>query len=270
MTHLDRLQGAWWRSLIEWPDGTRDVTTKVLWLQGPTFYIDLRQPFPMSDFGKIRALRDLDAAQVEALAAQEGFAGVLLEHPTCFEWTRQIDFQPKPIYSDRGTLEDRGEVMVERGCDVDYIEHWHRDAAVSGTGYAVKLRDRASGCPAMIVGVGDRFMFARARAASLDESRPLLDYVRDAPTLTAAQDLVDCELSLGVVEDGWRIERSSLPFRVGADLELRMDAGLLTTSDITPDGAPVRRIWDIQNGEGDFAAAFGAGAQPALQSDGRA
>jgi hypothetical protein len=38
------LTGLWRRSLIIWPDGRRDETTDVAWLQGERASIDLRQP----------------------------------------------------------------------------------------------------------------------------------------------------------------------------------------------------------------------------------
>jgi hypothetical protein len=43
---LNDLPGVWRRSLLAWPDGTRDTTTTVLWVQGPTLYADLRQGVP--------------------------------------------------------------------------------------------------------------------------------------------------------------------------------------------------------------------------------
>jgi hypothetical protein len=258
MTRLDQLQGTWRRSLIEWPNGDRDVTTRVTWLQGPSFYADLRQPSGTIGFNGVRALRDLDAAQVEALAGQEGFAGILVQHEDCFEWTRQIDFQPKPIYSDRGTLVDHGGVMIERGCDIDYVEHWHRVGGGHTSAAALRLSDRRSGCLALIVCAGGRFMFARSRGAALDESRHLLEYVREARSLTEAQDLVDCELSLGTIGARWLIEHSSLPFRVGAGLSLRLKGESFVTADVTPAGRPIERAWSILSREGNIDEILGA------------
>jgi hypothetical protein len=256
-THLDRLQGYWRRSLIEWPSGDRDVTTQVTWLQGPRCFVDLRQPVPFCDYGCVRNLRDLDATQLEALALQEGFAGILIQHEDCFEWTRQIDFQPKPRHADKGTLDDQGDRLVEHGYDVDYVEHWHRDDGERAPAGALTLRDRRTGVLGMMVGVGPHFMFARGRKVSLDESRPLLDYVRAAPSLIAAQDIIDCELSFGSNQSGWRIERSSLPYRVGVDLSPRYEGGSLFTRDVMPNGVPGERSWAILAQEGDLSKLLG-------------
>jgi hypothetical protein len=54
---LTALRGLWTRSLIAWPDGRRDTTTSVRWLQGPEIYIDLRQPANRPDFSGVGALR---------------------------------------------------------------------------------------------------------------------------------------------------------------------------------------------------------------------
>lgn len=249
MTHRDRLQGLWRRSLIAWPDGRRDTTTSVDWLQGPTFYVDLRQP-PLP---KIAAscLRELTGPEVAALARQEGFAGILLEHDDCFEWTRLIDYQPRALYSDRGTLVHRGEVMIEEGCEIDYTEHWHRSGGAPPPCAAVRMRDRVSGRQAMLVRSGDLFMIARDRVRPLADLPHLTHNVEAAAGLEDAQDLIDCELSFGEVSRAsWTITRSSLPWRVGADLGLRQAEGGLITEDIAPDGAFLCRRWIIFETDG--------------------
>lgn len=252
MVSLGQLQGVWRRSLIAWPSGARDTTTHVTWVQGPSFYGDLRQPANIVDFAGVHALRQLRLNQVEALAVQEGFAGLLIQHPDCFEWTRLIDYQPKPIYSDRGTLAMCGDVMIETGYEVPYVEHWHREQAGHPPATAVALRDRDSGRTGVIVRVGTVFMYCRSRAAALDETRHLLDYVRSAGALAEAQDLVDCEISLGVVGEQWRIQRSSLPYRVMQALDPRRDGSCFYTKDVAPDGTAIERAWTIVNEEGPF------------------
>jgi hypothetical protein len=250
MVQLKELQGSWYRSLIVWPGGKRDATTSVMWLQGPTFYADLRQPMPAADYAAVRGLRDLTAIQVANLARQEGFAGVLVEHPDHFEWMRYIDYQPKPVYSDRGMLEDRGYVMIEQGLDIQYIEHWHREGGESAPAAAWFLRDAINGTRGILVCAGRRFMFARERAVSLNESRPLSEYLRGASSLSDAQDLIDCELSAGFTGEGWRIESSSLPYRVGASLSPTRSRDGLQTGDVTQDGEPIERAWSIVEYEG--------------------
>jgi hypothetical protein len=65
-------------------------------------------------------------------------------------------------------------------------------------------------------------MYARARATSLREGYgSLADYVAAASDLTHARELVNCEISFGTADDsGLRITASTLPYRIGALLEL--------------------------------------------------
>ena len=255
MTSLDRLQGAWRRSLITWPDGSRDDTTKVTWLQGPTCYADLRQPKTDTSFREVRCLRDLDIIQIEALAHQEGFAGLLVQHPDHFEWTRHIDFQPMQARADRGTLTDRGDVMIEEGYETPYLELWHRKSGPVAPAAALRLRDVDSGCFGMVVRVGHRFLYARARSEPLREGGRLIDCVRHAPSLEAARGVVDCELSEGSVYPDWRVERSTLPHRVSARLKVRAVGDLVITADVTSAGTKSDRIWAILSAEGSSFAA---------------
>ena len=73
---LETLTGLWTRSLIAWPDGRRDTSTQVRWLQGPGFYADLRQPDVAPDFSGVRCLADVTDTQLSWIATQEAFAGV--------------------------------------------------------------------------------------------------------------------------------------------------------------------------------------------------
>jgi hypothetical protein len=59
---------------MTWPNGRRDTTTWVNWLQGPSFYVDLRQPSGRPDFREATSLDQLSRPQIEWLATQEGFA----------------------------------------------------------------------------------------------------------------------------------------------------------------------------------------------------
>jgi hypothetical protein len=98
------LRGLWRRSLISWPDSTLDTTTSVRWLQGTCAYVDLRQPAALGDFSGRRGLADLTMDDCSRLAEQQGFAGRLTFDGTHFEWSRSIDFQPKALHVDAGSL----------------------------------------------------------------------------------------------------------------------------------------------------------------------
>ena len=177
----------------------------------------------MPDFSHARTLEDLTLDDCLWLARQEGFAGYLHFDGAHFEWIREIDFQPRSPGADAGTLRWEGDVLIETGRDADYIEHWHRDTSIPTTPDATVVRQGTPDqTPATLLRVGPHFMFARARAARLHEGYgSLVEYVAAAPDLAHARALIDCEISFGEVQDsGLRITASTLPYRIGALMEL--------------------------------------------------
>jgi hypothetical protein len=215
---VSSLNGLWTRSLLVQPDGSRDTATSVAWLQGPSLYIDLRQPAGRPDFSHITSLADLTPADCAWLATQQGFAGTLRQDGAFFEWVRELDFQP-PAGPDAGRLFWQGGILVETGRYADYLEHWHRAPTLLSPGGALRLLG-PDGRPAMLVRTGGDFMFARARHPDmLLTGISLPECIAGAATLQAAQALLDCEISQGRITNGfWRITRSTLPFREGAIL----------------------------------------------------
>jgi hypothetical protein len=256
MLTAEDLQGLWWRSLIVWPDGRRDNATHVSWLQGPTHYIDLRSPPHRPDFDGVRCLDDLTWEQISWLATQEGFAGHLRFDGKFFEWQRVIDFQPKVAYSDCGRLWIEAGIMVEEGRDIPYVEHWCRhDRAMPPPCWAIRLRDRQSGCDGFVVRVGSTFMYARGRKFVLPAGGTLSDCVQAAALLPEARALVNCEISIGRIDaSGWIVERSSLPFREGChlDLAVRSNGEKAHTADATASGVSCTRDWDVIESEGEI------------------
>ena len=135
----------WSRTLLIRPDGTRDETTSVTWLQGRTMFADLRQPAGERD-----------------PATQEGFAGVLVDDGECVMWQRRVDCRPPSPHPDVGRLWFEGDTLVERGRDIPYVEHWRREIEVPAVEcWGAMLRD-AEGRAALVVQAGSAFMFARA------------------------------------------------------------------------------------------------------------
>lgn len=223
ITSVADLQGLWRRSLIARPGRPSDTTTSVRWLQGPRAYIDLRQPMPVPDFSHVRAREDLSFEDCAWLARQEGFAGHLRFDGLHFEWVREIDFQPPSPSADAGSLRWEGDVLVETGRDADYVEHWHRDPTAATLPTSLTDLQGVQGKPrATLLRVGPDFMYARERATPLARGyRTLSEYIEAAPDLQHARELIDCEISFGVVEEsGLRIIASTLPYRIGTLLEL--------------------------------------------------
>lgn len=238
--------GLWERRLLAWPDGRRDTSTAVAWLQGPSLFIDLRQP-EMPDFlRRTSCLGDLGRDAIDWLSTQEGFAGRFVRVGDAFEWQRQIDFQCPSEVADAGFLAFEGEVMTERGRDVDYLEHWFHASRDLDPHYAVRMTG-AGGRAGSLVRAGGVFMFARDRVFALPRGGSLQAMVR-AAGLEAARGLIDCEISLGqVTADAWTVTRSTLPFRVGKDLRPRLFSGgeTMTTMDTEGNGEPVIRQWSV-------------------------
>lgn len=256
MLRIFDLQGLWRRSLIVWPDGRRDDSTAVSWLQGPTFYADLRAPPDRPSFGGVSGRDDLTRDQVAWLATQEGFAGRIFFDGQFFEWQRVVDFQPESPHADAGRLWfDQGR-MIEEGRDIPYIEHWHRDDRLAQMPCgALQLSDQSDGCSGFLVRVGTLFMYARDRPTPLPAGGTLSGYAKSA-SLEVARTMVDCELSFGRVgASGWLIESSSLPYREGARLRPAMAAGgtQFRTGDVAASADPRTRDWTIVDCEGDIA-----------------
>jgi hypothetical protein len=259
MLEIADLSGLWHRSLIVRAHGARDTATWVAWLQGPSFYIDLRVPAGRPSFRDVRCLSDITMAQAAWLARQEGFAGRLARDGDYFVWQRVMDYQPKALVADSGRLRIEGGVMIEEGRDVAYVEHWHRDESPGTPIVGAHLCDCVSRGDGFLMRAGARFMYARAGAsASLPAGTHLGQWVEGAASLARAQALVDCEISFGSIAAArWTIERSSLPYREGAILDPELGEGSshrCRTADVAADGTPTLRHWDIVDIEGDAAA----------------
>jgi hypothetical protein len=238
--------GLWERSLIAWPDGGRDTTTIVAWLQGPSLFADLRQPANAPSFDGVSCLNDLRPRHLGWLARQEGFAGRLVCAGNAFEWRRAVDFQCPSASADAGYLEFFDGMLVEQGRDVPYTEHWHRASPVGSPHIAMQMLDQ-HGRVGFLVRAGEIFMYVRDREVLLPPGNILKDLV-DAANPEAARALLDCEISLGSVHgSAWLIERSSLPYRVGDDLapSFSTDEPNFTANDVSADGETCLRHWTV-------------------------
>ncbi len=194
-------------------------------------------------------------AECETLATQQGFAGVLEQRGTTFEWVRIIDFQPRTPIRDIGRLYWQSDILVEEGVETEYLEHWHREpASAQAPCAALQLRSVEDARGAFLVRVGDAFMFARDRLQPV-EGATLVQAIAGAASLRAAQQLLDFEISLGHVEgDRWHITRSSLPFRGGSDFHAMPELdSRFRIADIDPAGGPVTRLWEITDGQGELS-----------------
>lgn len=273
MIAISDLGGLWQRSLIVRPDGTRDTSTWVAWLQGPVFFADLRIPADRPSFSAVQCRDDLTPKHVRWLAGQEGFAGRLLTDGPCVLWQRDLDLQPTTQLGDAGRLRMEGNIMIEEGRDVPYVEHWWHDARSIQPHGAARLADTQGQCGGYIIRAGERFMFARSRTGKpMLADRTLMECVETSQSVAAARDLIDTEISFGqVTPDSWTITRSSLPYREGANLAPAYDTdadnwreATLRTRDVTSDGRLAVRRWTILESEGQLFAPSPAGTSAAV------
>ncbi len=249
---LEELRGCWRRSLIAWPDGRRDETARVTWLQGSFTCLDLRQPAGLGDFPAISAIDDLSRDDCLRLAQQSGFAGRFVKDGDFFTWQRAIDFQPPRGDPDSGALWWEEDVLIERGRTIPYIEHWHREPHESVEPIAaLTLVSPEDGRTGALLRVGRHFMLARDRVVPVAAERTLVELVTAAADSAAARALVDCEISLGAVgPEAWRISASTHPFRVDRQFSilLKDHAVILSAAGQKP------QQWDIAGVEGDPGA----------------
>ncbi|MCJ1882551.1 hypothetical protein [Pseudomonas nitroreducens] len=221
--------GVWQRTLLTTTGGTHDTRTRVYWLQTGRLFADLRIPLPAPQ-------------SPGELSAQAGFAGITEITGDICQWHRAIDFQPPNGGEDIGRMHFvNSEKVLEDGLDGSYHEVWERlpESIGRNRGVWLSAADGRQGC---LLLAGDCFLFAAGRREAL----PMAD------SLAALRDsdhpeLLDFELSFGRHYGGetpWKIELSTLPARIGADLlpatadpdhpELLGDASWLNGLGVTP------------------------------------
>jgi hypothetical protein len=240
--------GVWRRLLLSRTGEPTDETTIVVWLQGPRFFVDLRQSPDCPAFDNVRCLGDLTPEHVAWLATQEGFAGELyLENGRAF-WDRHIDFQPRPALADKASVYFDGDFLHEDGTEADYYEKWKRDSASPYPATALKLECEATKCAGYLLRAGRHFMFARDRLETMPRGNRLSSILRSETSLNKKRALIDFEISLGEFDhqQNMIIERSTLPFRRGRAFELLSEsADVIVVADIDEQGLAYKRRWRV-------------------------
>ncbi len=251
-SHLDvaALRGVWRRTFAREADGSTDRATRAAWLQGPSLFVDLRQPPGLA--GTVAGLRlgEMDRPLLLALCGQRAFAGTLTQDGDAFGWDRRIDLHPPAPLPDAGTLRWEAGVLVEEGLHEAYLEHWDLvERPPEGRAAAVLLEDPQQGRAGVLVRTGSWFGYARDRSVPLPApSVPLVEQVLGCGRRAEAVALLDCEVSIGRIRvDRWDIVRSTLPHRVGAELapELNRAGDGLRILDADPQGRPQPRAWRV-------------------------
>ena len=259
-------QGMWRRLLIAQPRMPVDTHTYVTWLQGPEFFGDLRQPVGALAGVQASCLAELRAEEARLLAVQAAFAGSFVVTGDEAEWVRAIDFHPPALLRDRGRIVSEGDLLIEYGVETEYVEYWQRGPTAPNARYAAaRLCSVEDERAAYIVQCGRHFLYARDRSVRLNRGDDLTGLL-DGADADTARALIDCEISIGAITaEGWRIDRSTLPWRAGA-LLLEADADLsgatLAVMDMDVNGRPTIRRLEAIDRRGAFAPVPAALAHP--------
>ncbi len=207
-------RGLWRRRLLRDAQG-EDRDTRVWWLQGDDYYVDLRQPPDRPDFAGVTAFDQLSNQQLAWLVRQQGFAGRLHIDGSRLHWQRSIDLQPPADLADIGTVHWDGACLLEQGLLAEYAEEWlWQPPAIPGSGAWATPDGRG-----LRVVVGEWFMQAVERRPALPRGMDLAALIMQPGADRAA--LLDCTIDFGVIETTdreFRIRHSSHPWREGRKL----------------------------------------------------
>jgi hypothetical protein len=124
--------GSWRRTLLVNPDGSRDTTTDVRWLQGISAFVDSR-----------------------------GFGGWLNQRADVFEWSHFVNVQPGEAHPDAAVMRWDGDRLIETGLHTDYVEHWELDLSAAASPCWALTLCSAEGNDALLLRVGNQFGWAR-------------------------------------------------------------------------------------------------------------
>jgi hypothetical protein len=208
------LMGLWRREVITAP-GFRDDTTRVVWLQTPRWYADLRVRIDRPGPSGRRDFTAYDDADLIALARTQGFGGELTAADGVCFWRRDMDCQPAGPEPDEARYSIDGGVMIEDGIHSDYQEIWRRAADSQGPFAAFRLIE-TGGRSGLLVMAGRHLLEFVARPGPAPEGESLAALVERALAdgrRADAEALLDTQIRYAVNEDGdWNVKLSSMPW----------------------------------------------------------
>jgi uncharacterized protein len=217
----DSLLGIWHRQWIE-RAGVRSNPREVEYLQTPAVFGDLRIPVDRPQFSHAASFADLSDGDLKLLTAQQAIAGRTRVEGAVATWDHAISFQPEDGSTDAGRLElSKDQTVYEHGLDGSYTEAWK----VTPAKRFLAIQIARSGRPdRLLVVAGDRFLYVRNRRTDLPTADSLEALIASTHAGRAQIiEYLDCEFSTGMVPKGraaWIIQRSTLPWRESARLEL--------------------------------------------------
>lgn len=217
----EQYQGGWQRTLYAEPNTPpyheTDTITQVIWLQGQQWHADLRIPAGAPNFSGIQTLEECSRPQLEWLASLTAFAGLTQIEGSVCTWHRLQDLCPG-LEQDIGLLRWLNDHTVEEQHPTGhYVEHWRQLNAQPAKGETRvdeqgRLRWLALGDHAIAItprppAADTQCLFTLPSHATIDDLRWRASLCFDY-----------CQRS----HDGWRIELSTQPWRVGAGSQGRI------------------------------------------------
>jgi hypothetical protein len=222
----DWLTGLWRRDVIQFPDGTEDRTTRVLWGQTHSLYVDLRIPSTRPSARGRQSFAEFNMDELFCLADQKGFAGHIVMEGVLCSWIRYIDYRPITGRSDQGRLRLDDDTLYEEGdpssvLATAYREIYRRERRADRLSIALRLlaANDTSAHDGVLVLIDDRYLYARSRLTDLPTAESLRELIAAAGDDRAKiHAYLDCEISFGTLSDGWSVDFSTIPFREGQRL----------------------------------------------------
>lgn len=231
----EAFMGVWRRARITAP-GLDDTTTRVFWVQGPSWYGDIRVPADSPRRAKGSGFAAYAEDELVGLARTESFAGQLTVTPDECAWRRDLDYQPPARFPDVGGWRFTGpDTLIETGVHLPYEEVWLREPDSDGPFAAFRPEDGSG----LLVIAGDHFLAIGGRAEGLPGGSDLATLVREAlgrGQRPLAESWLSMPSAYGRIAEGWRIVHSTQPWREGGPLWSERPgyepaSGRLTTSD---------------------------------------
>jgi hypothetical protein len=222
---VEDLCGVWVRRSLDWADGRSDTTTRVTWLQGSEWFVDLRQP-------DVRPSVGVWAPQLEA------FAGRLVRTSSVaaeFTWHRSIDWS-SDSGPDVGRLSWDGDNLIEEGVLQPYREVWIRAERHTPDDSATALLRDDAGRLVILLRSAGFFGFAVGRTPRTGTRHR------------------DREIALGVIAGGsWQIRSSTRVETEGVPICFEVDEKHAVVAVTAPPDCRslLSGIWQISGITGD-------------------
>jgi hypothetical protein len=261
----NELTGLWHREAISFPDGRRDISTRVFWLQTRGLFADIRIRADRPRRVEASGFADYDDAELIKLAAMNGFAGAFEVDGGFCRWRRRLDFHPPGGPPDEANCVLDGDLLIETGTGGDYQENWRHATPPGAAVTSFELAEDAAqpGRAGMLVLAGDHFIQIVDRPEPLPEGASLATLVRadlEAGARDRAIGRLAMKIAYGRIERGWEVALSTFPWLESTPLfagrDCRFDAGAGMVEVAGGTGRQLWRLVDTTLPKTDLAAIF--------------